>query len=175
MSTSYPSKPPYFKFLNTNGYRFNPNLYDSGKVCISILNTYIGPKPHPSELWLPKESTIYQVIMSILGQILIEDPYFNEPGYETQRGTTDGDIKNKNYNLKIRLYTMNATIKDLLKNPNSYPEFKDTIINHFKLKKDDVLKVCQKWVNESQSSTDKKLKDQYITTFDEIKVLLEEL
>jgi ubiquitin-protein ligase len=175
MSTSYPSVPPYFKFLNTNKHRFNPNLYDSGKVCLSILNTYIGPKPHPSELWLPKESTIYQVIMSILGQILIEEPFFNEPGFESKRGTKYGDKENANYNLKIRLYTMNATIKNLLKDPNSYPEFKDTIIDHFRLKKDDVLKTCQKWVEEALNSNNEKIKNQYIKSYDEIKKLLDKI
>ena len=185
MCPGYPMKAPKFKFLNTGGQRFNPNLYDSGKVCLSILGTYIGPAPNASELWLPKESTLFQVVMSILGQILVEEPYFNEPGYERSRGTSSGDSSNANYNFNCRLYTMKSTIRDLLKDPNSYPEFKNAIKDHFRLKKDDVIKTCQKWVDEAHnhktsksshySTADTSTKTSYDTTFNEIKVLLNEL
>ena len=39
---NYPKKPPIVKILNTgNGkMRFNPNLYDNGFVCLSIINTW---------------------------------------------------------------------------------------------------------------------------------------
>lgn len=41
----YPMSPPKAKLLTTgNGnVRFNPNLYDCGKVCLSILGTWEGP------------------------------------------------------------------------------------------------------------------------------------
>ena len=35
--------------------RFNPNLYNCGKVCLSLLGTWSGPG------WVPGESTILQV------------------------------------------------------------------------------------------------------------------
>lgn len=37
--TDYPIHPPKVKLLTTNGgkVRFNPNLYENGKVCLSIL------------------------------------------------------------------------------------------------------------------------------------------
>ena len=38
----YPLKPPKVKYCTLNGnIRFNPNLYTCGKVCLSILNTYL--------------------------------------------------------------------------------------------------------------------------------------
>lgn len=45
------------KFLTTGGgsVRFNPNLYNCGKVCLSLLGTWSGPS------WDPTTSTILQV------------------------------------------------------------------------------------------------------------------
>ena len=37
-------------------------------------------------------SSSSQVLLSIQGMILIPDPVFNEPGYETIRGTPQGDV-----------------------------------------------------------------------------------
>lgn len=49
----------YFQvqFLTTGGgrVRFNPNLYDCGKVCLSLLGTWSGPS------WEPGVSTLLQV------------------------------------------------------------------------------------------------------------------
>ena len=148
MSNKFPDVPPDFWFRNTGGHRFSPNLYDSGKVCISVLNTYIGPAPDKSELWIPTESTLYQVVISILGQILIEEPYFCEPGYEASINTDYGKKNSKIYNNNIRLYTMETSIRDLLINPGEYPQFKDVIINHFKFKKNDILRQCEYWVDD---------------------------
>ena len=68
--------PPKVTFLTTgNGsVRFNPNLYADGKVCLSLLGTYEGPR------WSPGGS-IYQVLVSIQGMILgVTHPIYNEPG-----------------------------------------------------------------------------------------------
>ena len=45
----YPQVPPKVTFLTTGGgsVRFNPNLYADGKVCLSLLGTYDGPR------WMP--------------------------------------------------------------------------------------------------------------------------
>lgn len=53
----FPSSPPSVQFLTTGGgrVRFNPNLYDSGKVCLSLLGTWSGEK------WIPGHSTLMQV------------------------------------------------------------------------------------------------------------------
>lgn len=41
----YPFRPPTVTYHTNDGTtRFNPNLYRSGKVCISILNTWKGPQ-----------------------------------------------------------------------------------------------------------------------------------
>ena len=72
----YPRVPPKMQFLTTGGgqIRFNPNLYADGKVCLSLLGTWAGPS------WVPGESTLLQLLLSIQSQIFVSDPYFNEPG-----------------------------------------------------------------------------------------------
>lgn len=161
MSKNYPQVHPKVWFINHGGVRFNPNLYDSGKVCLSLIGTW---NAEAGETWNPKTSTLYQVLLSIQSLILIEQPYFNEPSYEKSIGTVGGKQKSKDYNNKIRLYTMRYSILDLLKNPSKYPEFEQVFLKHFRLKKDMILKTCQKWVNEATS-----MKSDYKKTFEEIK------
>jgi ubiquitin-protein ligase len=70
----YPYSPPKVDFLNKKeGVRIHPNLYTSGKVCLSILGTWPGPS------WEPTMSldTVAITIQSILN----ENPLNNEPGY----------------------------------------------------------------------------------------------
>lgn len=44
----YPAVPPLFRYLSQCSGRLNPNLYDNGKVCVSLLGTWIG-KVMPGE------------------------------------------------------------------------------------------------------------------------------
>lgn len=146
---NYPNECPMINFRNSGRKRMNPNLYEDGKVCLSLLNTYIGPTPDKSEIWNSKTSTLSQILISIQGQILNDSPYFNEPTFETQMGSSFGIIKNIEYNNNVRLYTMEHTILDLLEKPLLYPQFTNIINTHFKLKKDEILSVCEKWVNDN--------------------------
>lgn len=72
----YPFSSPSVTFKTSDGAtRFHPNLYVEGKVCLSILGTWSGPK------W-GAVMTISTVLMSI--QSLLEpNPIVNEPGWET--------------------------------------------------------------------------------------------
>lgn len=56
----YPTTPPSINLETTGNHtvRFNPNLYNDGKVCLSILNTWHG---RPEEKW-NATSTFLQVI-----------------------------------------------------------------------------------------------------------------
>jgi ubiquitin-protein ligase len=45
-------------YYHSGGLRINPNLYENGKVCLSLLNTWQGKG---SEVWHPSSSTILQV------------------------------------------------------------------------------------------------------------------
>jgi ubiquitin-protein ligase len=169
---NYPSHCPEFKFMNHGGKRFNPNLYECGKVCLSILGqSYVGPSASKSEKW-NETSNLLQVMVSIQSQILIEDPYFNEPGHERGMGTSDGDNRTKTYNENIRLYTMSSTMHALLANPDLYPQFKDVILNHFRLKKDYITRLCDKWTAEATSASKK---TEYTNLSNKIKELLAKL
>lgn len=71
--TDYPHSPPSVQyFTNGGGIRFNPNLYRSGKVCISILNTWRGDQ------WTSCQ-TITSILLTLC-TLLSPDPLLNEPG-----------------------------------------------------------------------------------------------
>lgn len=97
---NYPFSPPDMKFITSNGKtRFNPNLYISGKVCISLLNTWQGPK------WTACNS-LRSLLLSIKSMILgIKYPLENEPGYEI---TTE---KKKNIDYSTIYYRYNTIIE----------------------------------------------------------------
>ncbi|GAX74518.1 hypothetical protein CEUSTIGMA_g1967.t1 [Chlamydomonas eustigma] len=102
----YPNVPPKVQFLTTGGgrIRFNPNLYESGKVCLSLLGTWSGPS------WQPGTSTLLQVLVSISAMILVPDPYFNEPGYERSANTMQGKEASRHYNEQVRANTMSIAV-----------------------------------------------------------------
>lgn len=82
MGSDYPKRPPTCHYISYCTERLNPNLYEEGKVCVSLLGTWSG---RDTEVWSPR-STMLQVLVSIQGLILVDEPYFNEAGYEKQRG-----------------------------------------------------------------------------------------
>ncbi|CAI9088658.1 OLC1v1023054C1 [Oldenlandia corymbosa var. corymbosa] len=109
--SNYPSVPPLVHYLS-RGYRINPNLYNSGKVCLSLLNTWNGSG---KEKWIPKQSTILQVLVSIQGLILNTKPYFNEPGYASMSGSPEGEKLSLQYNENtfiLSLKTMVGSIRN---------------------------------------------------------------
>jgi len=146
----YPSSPPLITIQTTGGgkVRFNPNLYNNGKVCLSLLGTWSG---QGGEKWNEKTSTILQILVSIQSLILIEEPYFNEPGYEREIGTAVGKNKSFDYNDNIRKETIRWAILDMIKNPPF--GFEDIIKKHFEMKLDDIKETCEKWKDESKKFT----------------------
>ncbi|KAJ7150183.1 hypothetical protein C8R46DRAFT_1124195 [Mycena filopes] len=79
MPLTYPATPPLMHLRTTGGgtVRFNPNLYNNGKVCLSLLGTWPG---RPEEQW-SSSSTLLQVLVSIQSMILIDAPYYNETNW----------------------------------------------------------------------------------------------
>ena len=94
--------------------RFNPNLYQCGKVCLSLLGTWPGK---PEEMWNATTSTFLQVIVSIQALIFVPDPYFNEPGYEFSYNTNEGKTCSRRYNQNIREHTVQYAMIEQLKHP----------------------------------------------------------
>ncbi len=151
LPTSYPQEAPKVQFLTTGGgrIRFNPNLYQCGKVCLSLLGTWSGPG------WISGQSTLLQVIVSIQSLILVPDPYFNEPGWEFARGTENGKMKCDLYNKKIRGYTMTVAVEShltsILVKENAYPEFESPMIEHFLKKRKSIEEDLKSWVESDPS------------------------
>jgi ubiquitin-protein ligase len=154
--SNYPKSPPIVKLITTgNGkVRFNPNLYACGKVCLSLLGTWNG---HESESWNENTSTILQVLISIQSLIFIDEPYFNEPGYERTINTDSGKKSSLTYNKAIKYNTLCYAMVDMLKNPPR--GFEHIIKNHFKLKKQHILDETKLWLSESNKL---EFKDKYI-------------
>lgn len=70
----YPHRPPVVTYHTNDGMtRFNPNLYRSGKVCVSILNTWKGPQ------WTGCQS-ITTILLALCTAVLNDEPLLNEPG-----------------------------------------------------------------------------------------------
>jgi baculoviral IAP repeat-containing protein 6 len=136
--------------LQTTGsgtVRFNPNLYNCGKVCLSLLGTWDGQQ---GEQWNETTSTILQVLVSIQSLILVPEPYFNEPGYEQEIGTEAGEKHSAEYNLDIRINTIKHAMIGQLQNPSQ--GFEDVIKAHFYLKKERILQEVEQWSKVGKSS-----------------------
>ncbi|XP_069036040.1 baculoviral IAP repeat-containing protein 6 isoform X3 [Lepisosteus oculatus] len=151
----YPNSPPLVNLETTGGHsvRFNPNLYNDGKVCLSILNTWHG---RPEEKWNPQTSSFLQVLVSVQSLILVAEPYFNEPGYERSRGTPSGTQSSREYDGNIRQATVKWAMLEQLRSPS--PCFKEVIHKHFYLKRAEVMAQCEEWIADIQQySSDKRV------------------
>jgi ubiquitin-protein ligase len=144
---NYPANPPKVQFLTTGGgkVRFNPNLYNCGKVCLSLLGTWQGPG------WISGESTLLQVLVSIQSLILVNDPYFNEPGYASSQGTPEGTRRSEQYNANIRKQTMLHAILPFCSGTHPFPEFNDAIEAHYRNKKKALEKQLYQWMAKDSS------------------------
>lgn len=97
----------------SGGLRLNPNLYECGKVCLSLLNTWSGTG---CEMWNPSNSTMLQVLVSIQALVLNSKPYFNEPGYAMYANTSQGEKQSMAYNEEMFLLSCRTMIYSL-RNP----------------------------------------------------------
>ena len=147
----YPHKPPKVKFVTFDGNtRFNPNLYVSGKVCVSILNTWQGDQ------WSGCQ-TISTILLTLCS-LLNEKPLLNEPGITEQHHDFN------NYNNIIHYRNYDTAIYEMLKNnlkddsPLKYfMVFKEIMMENF-IKNapailEDISKQSAKKINNSFLST----------------------
>lgn len=160
MGCDYPKRPPSCHYISYCTERLNPNLYEEGKVCVSLLGTWSG---RDTEVWTPR-STMLQVLVSIQGLILVDEPYFNEAGYEKQRGnilvlketlfsdpfqyyplflgTQLGKENSRVYNEMAIIKIVHSTVKQL-QNPPLI--FRKELIEHFKEFGGELLGRMQAW------------------------------
>jgi ubiquitin-protein ligase len=147
----YPTTAPKVKFLTTdNGrVRFNPNLYNCGKVCLSLLGTWSGPG------WISGQSTLLQVLISIQALILVPEPYYNEPGYETQRHQKHVQKASAQYSANIRRQNLSVAIlqplQQVLAGNYIYPEFADVVRQHFVQQSEHLRQQLHEWVQTDPS------------------------
>ena len=132
---NYPFSPPKVGYLSTSRIRIHPNLYVGrshdnylGKVCLSSLNTWSGPK------W----TTVMHIgsILLSIQSILTKNPLHNEPGFENENGK-----RNEYYNIIVEYENYCHLIKN--NGFNIHPEFKcfrEPIYNHLKTNKNNILK-----------------------------------
>ena len=162
LSADYPAAPPLCHYISYCSERLNPNLYEDGKVCVSLLGTWAG---RGTEVWT-SSSTLLQVIVSIQGLILVPEPYFNEAGFERQKGSQQGRENSRMYNEMVVLKLVQAQTK-LLQHPP--PIFKDIIIQHFKRHAEKLVHRLDCWMEISeQHNNQHPLSPVTPTTFKEI-------
>ena len=130
----YPIKSPSVKSITTNSgkCRFNPNIYNCGKVCLSILGTWRG---EPGEQWSSAQG-LESVLISIQS-LMSTNPYENEPGYETSKKE---EPEPKMYIAKIQHETIRIAVVQRLEDMLGIEEQKTSSANkHAKAKMDDVF------------------------------------
>ncbi|CAK7329477.1 unnamed protein product [Dovyalis caffra] len=134
----YPDVPPSAHY-HSRGWRINPNLYEEGKVCLSLLNTWTG---RGNEVW-HSSSSILQVLVSLQGLVLNSKPYFNEAGYDKQIGTAEGEKNSWSYNENTFLLNC-KTMMYLMRKPPK--DFEDLVKEHFRRRGYYILKACDAYM-----------------------------
>lgn len=102
MGKNFPREPPVAHFHSwTSGLgRINPNLYEEGKICLSLLGTWPGKAE--TESWSEK-ATILQLLVSLQGLVFVRQPFYNEAGFE-------GYAEDKAYSLEAQRYNEKAYV-----------------------------------------------------------------
>ena len=151
--TNYPFSPPKVNYISSSKYRIHPNLYVGkpsedfkGKVCLSILNTWSGPK------W----TTVMHVgsVLVSIQSLLDENPLRNEPGFEKEKS-----LRNTNYNRVVEYDTYQQLIyKNCLLIGLDFKGFEEIIQEHIKKNKETILSkldhLCKKNPKEKKISLD---------------------
>ena len=131
---NYPHSPPIIKYYSRSPYRVHPNLYVGksydnylGKVCLSMLNTWAGPK------W----TSVMHIgsILLTLQSILTKYPIENEPGFEN----TSIDKKELFNHIVIYDTFRNLIYDNIISTPNDYKIFMSDITKHFQEKQDSII------------------------------------
>ncbi|GMI72820.1 UBIQUITIN-CONJUGATING ENZYME 24, phosphate 2 [Hibiscus trionum] len=139
LPSEFPYEPPIVHY-HSGGLRLNPNLYESGKVCLSLLNTWAGSE---TEVWNPGKSTILQVLLSLQALVLNEKPYFNEAGYDKQLGRAEGETNSVSYNENAFLVTCQSMLYILRKPPK---HFEALVKEHFSRRAETILLACNAYM-----------------------------
>ena len=69
--------------------------------------------------------------------MLVSQPYYNEPGFEREKGTEEGEARARQYNETVRLSVLESMVT-VLKRPPAH--FGDYVKAHFTQRKDTILR-----------------------------------
>ena len=127
----YPFTPPAMNTLTQDGItRFNPNMYREGKVCLSIINTW-----HVGDKWSGVQS-LSSVMLSIVSNVLVDNPLQNEPGFEDKTKLPMSQI----YNRMILHANLKSAFLNMIKNPPKFAiPFFDTMYDSFNKNKQKMI------------------------------------
>jgi ubiquitin-protein ligase len=130
----YPHKPPVVTYHTNDGTtRFNPNLYKSGKVCVSILNTWKGDQ------WTGCQSI--SSILLALCTLLNNTPLLNEPGL------SENHVDFNKYNTILTFMNFKVAMVQVIKGgfiKNKFPELYDIMVSDFIKNYDKIMALFRK-------------------------------
>jgi len=129
----YPFSPPLVQYISTSRFRIHPNLYVGrshnnfqGKVCLSIINTWSGPK------WT-SAMDLGSILISVQS-LLCNRPITHEPGYEK----SPEKIVSL-YNDIVQYDTFKQLIYRHRIPDGDFAGFKDIVTEHLSIKKSAIL------------------------------------
>jgi ubiquitin-protein ligase len=116
---NYPFSPPLVTYMTNNGHtRFHPNLYINGKVCVSILNTWVGEK------WSSCQ-TIGSVLLTLCS-LLTNNPLLHEPGHTME------SLDNNSYTQSITYQNIHFAICEIILHfPEKFKMFQSVVHETF--------------------------------------------
>ena len=114
---NYPHSPPKVNFINYDSVRIHPNMYEDGKCCSTILNTW----PSDNEKWT--SSMGIETILLTFHSFLDYNPYTYEHGGHDNDSYTEYVTYQSWYTCLIRY----------LENRNKQPELFTTFISNYLL------------------------------------------
>lgn len=125
--TDYPAVPPKVCF-HSHGLRINPNLYEDGHVCLSLLNTW-------GKQWSKEQSTILQLLVSLQGLVLNSKPYYNEPWLLLPNEYSALEYNDTAFMLSCKLMVIT------MRNPPEY--FGSFVTKHFRERAKEIVAICK--------------------------------
>jgi len=78
LDSTFPIQPPkaYFHSWTGGAGPINPNLYEDGNICLSLLGTWPGDERN--ETWSSTKSTVLQLLVSLVGLVLVKEPFYSK-------------------------------------------------------------------------------------------------
>lgn len=114
---NYPFSPPKVSFVNYDGVRINPCMYENGNCCATILNTW----PGKNEAW--SSSMGIETVILTFFSFLDNNPYMLEPG----------ERDDSTYTIYVLHQTWYTCLIRYLENRNEQPELFTTFISNYLL------------------------------------------